>query len=136
MKTSITHNKRLTFQYLEDNDPVSAKSAVQILSLNLAYTLLLLNFLIICLCNSLGSFSITLTPDLVFLLSKKYGPHLLISCCNWTRTHKHLVCKRTLNHLVKLAKWFSCVVSIYLYGAFECMFLPCHVRVSEWVHTL
>ena len=24
--------------------------------------------------------------------------------CNWTRTYNHLVRKRTLNHLVKLAK--------------------------------
>ena len=24
--------------------------------------------------------------------------------CNWTRTHNHLVCKRTFNHL---AKWLS-----------------------------
>ena len=27
--------------------------------------------------------------------------------CNWTRTHNHLVHKRTLNHLAKLAKWLS-----------------------------
>ena len=27
------------------------------------------------------------------------------------------VCKRTLNHLAKLAKWLSCVVSTYLYKA-------------------
>ena len=26
------------------------------------------------------------------------------SDCNWTRTHNHLVHKRTLNHLAKLAK--------------------------------
>ena len=32
--------------------------------------------------------------------------------------------------------WLSCVVSTYLYGAFDCMFLSCHVRVSEWIHTL
>ena len=32
------------------------------------------------------------------------------SNCNWTRTHDHLVHKRTLNHLAKLAslaKWLS-----------------------------
>ena len=28
----------------------------------------------------------------------------------------------------------SCVVSAYLYGAFDCMFLSCHI--SEWIHTL
>ena len=28
-------------------------------------------------------------------------------------------------------------MSTYLYGAFDCMFLlSCHVRVSEWIHTL
>ena len=28
-------------------------------------------------------------------------PHLCLSDCNWTRTHNHLVCKQTLNHLAK-----------------------------------
>ena len=59
-----------------------------------------------------------------------------LSDCNWTRTHNHLVRKRTLNHLAKLTKWLSWVVSTYLYGAFDCMFLSCHVRVSEWIYTL
>ena len=35
-----------------------------------------------------------------------------LSDSNVIQTHNHLVCKRTLNHLTKLAKWFSCVVSI------------------------
>ena len=30
----------------------------------------------------------------------------------------------------------SCVLSTYLYGAFDRMFLSCHVRGSEWIHTL
>ena len=47
-----------------------------------------------------------------------------------------LVRKRTLNHLVKLTNWLSCVVSTYLYGAFYCVFLSCHVCVSECNHTL
>ena len=59
-----------------------------------------------------------------------------LSDCNWTRTQNHLVCKRTLNHLAKLSKWLSCVVSTYLYGAFDFMFLSCQVRISEWIHTL
>ena len=42
----------------------------------------------------------------------------LLSDCNWTRTHNHLVRKRTLNHLAKLIKWLSCVVSTYLYGIY------------------
>ena len=59
-----------------------------------------------------------------------------LSDSNGIRTHNHLVRKRTLNHLAKLAKWLSCVVSTFLYGAFDCMLLSCHVRVSEWIHTL
>ena len=54
--------------------------------------------------------------------------------CNWTRTHKHLGHKRTLNHWDKLAKWLSCVLSTSLYGAFDCMFLSCHVRVSDFAY--
>ena len=49
--------------------------------------------------------------------------------CNWTQTQNHLTRKQTLNHLVKLAKWLSCVLSTYLYGALNCMFLSCHIRV-------
>ena len=30
-----------------------------------------------------------------------------VSDCNWTRTRNQLVRKQTLNHLAKLAKWFS-----------------------------
>ena len=59
-----------------------------------------------------------------------------LSDSNGIRTHNHLVRKRTLNHLAKLVKWLSCVVSTYLYGAFDCMLLSCHVRVSERIHTL
>ena len=53
----------------------------------------------------------------------------MCSDCNWTRTQNHLVLKRTLNHLAKLTKWSSCVLSTYLYGAFDCMFLL-------WIHAL
>ena len=59
-----------------------------------------------------------------------------LSDCNWTRTHSHLVHKRTLNSLAKLAKWLSCVVSTYLHDVFDCMFLSCHTRVSNWIYTL
>ena len=59
-----------------------------------------------------------------------------ISDCNLNRTHYHLVHKRTLNHLVKLAKWLSCIDSTYLYGEFHCIFLSCHGRISKWVYTL
>ena len=48
--------------------------------------------------------------------------HIYLSDSNEIRTHSHLVRKPTLNHLVKLAfKWFSCVVSTYLCGVFDCM---------------
>ena len=56
--------------------------------------------------------------------------------CNRTRTHNPLVRKQTLNHLVKLTKWLIWIVSTYLYGAFDCIFLSCHVRISEWIYTL
>ena len=36
LATSMTHNNYLTFRLLEDNDPISAKSAAKILSLKLA----------------------------------------------------------------------------------------------------
>ena len=54
-----------------------------------------------------------------------------LSDCNWTWTQNHLVCQQTLNHLVKVAKWLSCVLSTYLHNAFDCMFLSCHIHVSE-----
>ena len=53
-----------------------------------------------------------------------------LSDCNWTRPHNQLVGKRTLKHLAKQTKWMSCVVTTYLYGAFDCMFLSCHVQVQ------
>ena len=55
---------------------------------------------------------------------------------NLTRTQNHLVLNRTLNHLAKLAKWLSCVLSFYLYSAFDSMFLSCHVHILEWIYTL
>ena len=47
----------------------------------------------------------------------------------------HLFRKRPVNHLAKLTKWLSSVLSTYPYRAFDFMFLLCHVRVSEWIHT-
>ena len=58
-----------------------------------------------------------------------------LSDSNRTQTQNHLVHKRTLNHFAKLAKWLSCVVSTYLYGAFGCVFLSSHIHISEWIHT-
>ena len=51
--------------------------------------------------------------------------------CNWTQTQNYLVHKPALNHFPKLPKRLSCVLSTYLHGAFDCMFLSCHVRNSE-----
>ena len=68
----MPHNKYLTFLFLEDNDPISGKSAVPLLSLNLAYTFLLFNFLITVLCNSSASCSFTLIPDPVLLSKNLY----------------------------------------------------------------
>ena len=56
--------------------------------------------------------------------------------CNWTATLCHLVHKWTLNNLARLAKWLRGVLSSYLYGAFDCMFLSFQLRVSEWIHTV
>ena len=69
LKISMTYsNKYFTVLFFEDNDSIAAKSASQILSLNLAYTFLLLNFLITGLCNSAGSCSFTLIPDPYLLI--------------------------------------------------------------------
>ena len=44
---------------------------------------------------------------------------MVFSDSNKFRIQKFLVYKRTLKHLAKLAKWLSCVVTAYLYGAFD-----------------
>ena len=59
-----------------------------------------------------------------------------LSDCNGTQTHNHLIRKQTLKHLTKLAKRLSCIVSTYLYGDFDYMFLSYHVCIYEWMHTL
>ena len=61
----------------------------------------------------------------------KQASYLKFKWKNKVRTHNHLVCKRKLNHSAKLARWLSCVVSNYLYYAFDCMLLSCLARVSE-----
>ena len=74
-------------------------------------------------------------PKQNLMVAKDFFRTIKYNDCNWTWTHNHLIRKWTLNHLAKLAKWLSCVVSTCLYGAFECMFLSCHVCISEWIHT-
>ena len=58
-----------------------------------------------------------------------------LSNCSSTRNRNHLLHLQTLKHLVQLTKWLSRVASTYLYCPFDCIFLLCHVRVSEWIHT-
>ena len=72
----------------------------------------------------------------IFILVLMVNGTESLSDCNWTRTQNHLVRKRILNQLAKLTKWLSCVLSTYLYGAFDFMFLSCHERISEWIHTI
>ena len=51
-----------------------------------------------------------------------------LSTCNGRRTHNHLVRKRTLKYLAKLARWLSCVVKTYLHDALTvCFCLSCHI---------
>ena len=52
---------------------------------------------------------------IIFLCIFKVSVLINISDSNWIQTQP--VRKRSLNHLAKLAKWLSCVVSTYLYGA-------------------
>ena len=58
-----------------------------------------------------------------------------ISDCHWTRNHNHLHHQQRFNHLTKLTKLLICVVSIYLHGASNCMFLSFHMHDSELFHT-
>ena len=59
-----------------------------------------------------------------------------LSDWNKTQIHNHLLLKKTLNHLAKITKWLSWIVSKYLYGAFECMSLSFHGCISEWINNL
>ena len=55
------------------------------------------------------------------IIKNKWGLELVTSLNdrNGIRTHNNLVRKQTLNYFIQLAKWLSCVVSTYLYGAFD-----------------
>ena len=55
---------------------------------------------------------------------------------NGIRTHNHLVCKETLNHLAKLARWLSCVLSTYLYNAFDYIIIMSCTRFRENLHSI
>ena len=70
------------------------------------------------------------------LLARTRGNIWNLSDSNGSRPQKHLICKWTLNILLKLTEWWSRILSTYLYRAFDCMFLSCPVHVWEWIHTL
>ena len=70
------------------------------------------------------------------LLARTKGDIWSLSDSNGSRAHKHLICKWTLNLLAEPTEWLSRILSTYLYRAFDCMFLSCHVQVWEWIHTL
>ena len=72
----------------------------------------------------------------LILISKFKWLKLVLSDCNWTKPHNNLFHKKTFNHLAKLIKWLSCFASTYLYSAFDCMSLSCHVCVSERINTM
>ena len=73
--------------------------------------------------------------DVKELLAQNRRKFWKLSDCNWTRTRNHLVCKRTMNHLAELTKWFRCVLSTYLHCQFDCMILWSQGRISKWIHT-
>ena len=52
-----------------------------------------------------------------------------LSESNGIRIQNQLVHKQTLNYLAKMVKWFSCVLSFYLHGAFDCMLSSCHIHL-------
>ena len=58
-----------------------------------------------------------------------------LSDCNWTRSHNHLVCKQTLNHLAKLAKClvFVCEISVCRLKSHHCQMLVFFQRTREIV---
>ena len=47
----------------------------------------------------------------------------------------NIVHKQTLNHLAKLVKWLSCIVSTYLYDTFW-LYVLCHICISKWIDIL
>ena len=69
-------------------------------------------------------------------LSCVVSTDLRLSDCNGIGTHNNLVRNQNLKHLAKRSKSLSCVVDIYLWNVFDCMLWSCHVRASEWIHTL
>ena len=67
MKTSITNNTFLAPWFLENNDPISSRSAAQTLSLSLAETPLFLNFLTTDFRSSWANCHLQILPFCLFL---------------------------------------------------------------------
>ena len=65
-------------------------------------------------------------------LLKTGGISEVLKGSNRIPAHNHLVHKQVLNHLAKLIKQLSCVMSTYLYGVLDYMLSSCHVRASKW----
>ena len=78
---------------------------------------------------SLTRFSVNAHPIVAWISRNSLFDTQSLSDCNRTQTHNHLDGKWKLNHLVKLTKWLSCLVSTYLYGAFIGIFLQSHLTV-------
>ena len=96
--------------------------------------------LTVCSCNVTYAFQIESTLYICLnvkeFLSQNRRDIWSLSDCKATRAQNRRVSKQTLNQLVKMIIWLSCILSTYKYGAFDSIFLSCHVRVSEWIHTL
>ena len=67
--------------------------------------------MVVCSCHVMYTFQSQSTLYNCLNVKKLFGRNKRkiwrLSDCNWTWTHNHLVHKRTLNHLSKLAKWLS-----------------------------
>ena len=115
----MTHNKYLTFLFFEDSDSISSKSAAKILSLNLAWTFLFLNFLVTSLCSSSASYLFTLAPALLvvvapglFSYQKTCRPYLpmlfdVYRICNFLQFHKLYLSKSYLKQFSQLNVYFQ-----------------------------
>ena len=81
-------------------------------------------------------------PNVKELLAQSRCEIWSLSDCNCTWTHNHLVRKKPLKHLAKLALFIFlmfndwAVLWVLICSVhFDCIFLSCHVGVSEWIHT-
>ena len=57
-----------------------------------------------------------------------------LSDCNGTRTHNHLVRKSQI--FSETGQMIELCCEYLLYGAFDRMFLSCHICVSRWIQTV